>query len=136
MAAEYLLDSKLVIAALNGASRPLLNRLAGMAPQRLHLSSIVLAELLTGVAKSGPGAAVRRATLNELVGGLTLAPFDGGSAEVYAQVRAKVERKGQVIGPLDLLIAAHALSCGLVLVTDNLREFRCVPDLVCENWLR
>ncbi|MBI2398179.1 MAG: PIN domain-containing protein [Xanthomonadales bacterium] len=136
MAAEYLLDSNIIIAALNSSSRPLLNRLAGMVPQRLHLSSIVLAELLTGVAKSGPGAAARHATLNELVGGLTLAPFDNRSAEVYARVRAKMELKGQVIGPLDLLIAAQALSSGLVLVTDNLREFRRVPDLVCENWLR
>ena len=47
-----------------------------------------------------------------------------------------MERKGEGIGPLDLLIAAQALSCGLVLVTHNLREFRCVPDLVCEDWLR
>lgn len=136
MAAEHLLDSNIIIAALNGSSRPLLNRLAGLAPQRLHLSSIVLAELLTGVAKSGPGAAARRATLNELVDGLTLAPFDSGAAEVYARARAKMELKGQAIGPLDLLIAAQALSCGLVLVTDNLREFRRVPDLVCENWLQ
>ena len=47
-----------------------------------------------------------------------------------------MELKGQAIGPLDLLIAAQALICALVLVTDNLREFRRVPDLVCENWLQ
>lgn len=136
MAAEYLLDSNIIIAALNGSSRPLLNRLAGLAPQRLHLSSIVLAELLTGIAKSGLGAATRHATLKELVGGLMPAPFDASAADVYARIRAKMESKGQLIGPLDLLIAAQALSRQLVLVTDNLREFRRVPDLVCENWLR
>jgi tRNA(fMet)-specific endonuclease VapC len=107
-----------------------------LAPQRLHLSSVVLAELLTGVAKSGTGAALRRASLNDLVDGLTPLPFDGDAAEVYARLRARMESKGQLIGPLDLLIAAQALSRDLVLVTDNLREFRRVPGLACENWLR
>lgn len=136
MAAEYLLDSNIIIAALNGSSRALLSRLAGLAPQRLHLSSVVFAELLTGVAKSGTGAASRRASLNDLVDGLTPLPFDGDAAEVYARLRARMESKGQLIGPLDLLIAAQALSRDLVLVTDNLREFRRVPGLACENWLR
>lgn len=136
MAAEYLLDSNIIIAALNGSSRALLSRLSGLAPRRLHLSSVVLAELLTGIAKSGPGSAERHASLNELVSGLTPAPFDSSTAEVYARIRAKMESKGQVIGPLGMLIAAQSLSGGLVLVADNLREFRRVPDLVCENWLR
>ncbi len=113
-----------------------LNR-GGGAPSRQQHHHRRAEWLVPAVVEStgGPGAAARRATLNELVDGLTLAPFDSGSAEVYARARAKMEQKGQAIGPLDLLIAAQALSRGLVLVTDNLREFRRVPDLVCENWL-
>jgi len=136
MTAEYLLDSKIIIAALNGTSRSLLNRLAGIAPQRVHLSTFVLAELLTGVEKQGASAPARRVSLNELVDGMNAISFNAKAADVQACIRAATESKGHTIGPMDLLIAAQAVSRGLVLVTDNLREFRRVPNLICENWLR
>jgi tRNA(fMet)-specific endonuclease VapC len=63
-------------------------------------------------------------------------PFDHASAHAYARIRAGLERKGQVIGEHDLQIAAQAQSRELVVVTDNLREFRRVRELRCENWLR
>lgn len=107
-----------------------------MAPQRLHLSSLVWAELLTGVAKHTATAPRRRVALQELVNGMTALPFDDEAASSYATIRAHLEQKGQAIGPIDLLIAAQAVSRSLVLVTDNLREFRRVPNLACENWLR
>jgi tRNA(fMet)-specific endonuclease VapC len=136
VAAEYLLDSNILIAALNESSRPLLSRLVTLAPQRLHLSSIVLSELLTGAEKSGARAAERRAVVHELARGMTPAPFDAAAAEVYARIRAAMETKGQTIGPHDMQIAAQAISRKLILVTNNLREFRRVPGLISENWLR
>jgi tRNA(fMet)-specific endonuclease VapC len=136
VAAEYLLDSNILIAALNESSRPLLSRLVTLAPQRLHLSSIVLSELLTGAEKSGARAVERRAVVHELARGMTPAPFDTAAAEVYARIRAAMEAKGQMIGPHDMQIAAQAISRKLILVTDNLREFRRVPGLISENWLR
>ncbi len=136
MAAEYLLDSNILIAAINETSRPLLSRLVSLAPQRLHLSSIVLSELLTGAEKSGARAAERHAVVHELSRGMTPLPFDEAAALVYAHIRAAMEAKGQLIGSYDMQIAAQAISRKLTLVTGNLREFRRVPGLISENWLR
>jgi len=135
VAASYLLDSNILIAAIKGEPRALLNRLAGMAANRLCLSSLVLAELSVG-AEKGPGAARRHADIADLTAGMTPLTFDAGDAHTYARIRATLERKGASIGPMDLLIAAQAVARDLVLVTDNLREFRRVPGLHCENWLR
>ena len=70
-----------------------------------------------------------------MTAGMTTLPFDADCAIVYGRIRAALQRKGSPIGPMDMLIAAQALAAGLVLVTDNLREFRRVPGLQCENWM-
>ena len=67
---------------------------------------------------------------------MTPIPFEAADTATYARIRAALERKGANIGPLDQLIAAQAVARDLVLVTDNLREFRRVPGLRCENWMR
>jgi tRNA(fMet)-specific endonuclease VapC len=135
MAARYLLDSNILVAAIKGTPASLLNRLAGLPPSRLCLSSIVLSELLIGAEKSRDPE-TKRAQLAELVRYMEPVPFDHASAHAYARIRAGLERKGQVIGEHDLQIAAQAQSRELVVVTDNLREFRRVRELRCENWLR
>ncbi len=135
MAAFFLLDTNIVIAALKGEPRALLNRLTVLAPSRLYLSTIVLGELLTGAAKSQDPAS-RHAAIQTLTRGMQPLPFDAAAAQAYGTIRTLLERKGQAIGPMDLLIAAQAVSAGLVLITDNLREFKRVPGLHCENWLR
>ena len=135
MPASYLLDSNVIIAALKGEPRALLNRLAQLAPERLHISAIVLAELTTGAEKSAQPARAR-AALAELSAVMAPLPFDADAADAYGRIRCSLERKGRSIGPMDLLIAAQALSRDLVLVTDNVREFKRVPGLSCENWMR
>ncbi len=135
MADAYLLDSCTIIAALRGEPAALLNRLVTIAPNQLHLSGIVLAELATGAEKSSDRARKRKA-LAELTDGMVPLPFAAMDAHAYGRIRAALERKGAVIGPLDLLIAAQAVARDLVLVSDNLREFRRVPGLRCENWMR
>ena len=132
MADAYLLDTCTIIAALKGEPRSLLNRLTSLAPNRLHLSSLVLAELLYGAEKSQR----MRSALDVVTHGFTALPFLDTDATAYGRIRAALERKGASIGPLDLLIAAQAVARDLVLVTDNLREFRRVPGLRCENWTR
>ena len=132
--ANYLLDTNILSAVMRGEPRSLLNRMATMAPSRLHLSCIVLAELSAG-AEMGTRKAATLAALADMTAEMTVLPFDAGSARAYASVRAALQRKGKVIGPMDMLIAAQALSAGLVLVTDNLREFKRVPGLTCENWM-
>lgn len=135
MAAEYLVDTNILSAALRGEPRSLLNRLATMAPDRLHLSSVVLAELKAG-AEKGSRTAATLGALQATTRYMTPAPFDADDAATYGRIRAVLERKGATIGPMDLLIAAQAVTRGLVLVTDNLREFKRVPGLRCENWMR
>jgi tRNA(fMet)-specific endonuclease VapC len=65
-----------------------------------------------------------------------IVPLSSGADETYAVLRADLERKGQLIGPNDMLIAAHALALDAILVTDNVREFKRVKGLKIENWLR
>lgn len=134
MATEYLLDTNIFSAIMRGDSRVLLNRIAAMATNRLHLSSIVLAELRSGAERS-PASTRLLADIALIAAGMPVLPFDEAAAVAYGSIRTALERKGNLIGAMDMLIAAQALACGLVLVTDNLREFRRVPGLQCENWL-
>ncbi|MEO6968768.1 MAG: type II toxin-antitoxin system VapC family toxin [Rhodanobacteraceae bacterium] len=135
MAARYLLDSCILISFAEGRAPKVASRLAGLATIRIVLSSIVFAELATGAAKSrDPATALSK--LAELANNYPPLPFDADDAFAYGRIRATLERKGASIGPMDLLIAAQAVARGLVLVTDNLREFRRVPGLQCENWMR
>jgi len=98
------------------------------------ISAITIAELRTGAAKSlDPDG--QQALLDEFLVSFALLPFDALAAYAYGWVRADLEARGKPIGPLDMLIASHALSLGLTLVTNNEREFRRVPGLKVENWL-
>lgn len=135
MASGYLLDSCAIIAAIKGEPLSLLNKLATLPPSRLLFSEIVRAELLFGAEKAQQSAQ-SRATLDVIISGFDPLPFNADDAFAYACIRAALERKGANIRPMDLLIAAQATARGLVLVTDNLREFRRVPGLKCENWMR
>lgn len=135
MASEYLLDTCIVSAAMKGQPYKLLNRLAGLAPERMHLSALVLAELTTG-AELGRRPAQTLAAVRELTASMTPMPFTADDARTYGRIRSTLQRKGNMIGQLDCLIAAQAVTRNLVLVTDNLREFRRVPGLQYENWIR
>ena len=103
-----------------------------MALTDIGVSSITAAELAFGVAKSR--SARNRAALEGFLLPLEIAEFDLSAAFAYGDLRAELERRGEPIGPLDLQIAAHALSLKTILVTNNEREFRKVPGLTLENW--
>lgn len=130
---KLLLDTDVCIAILNRDERvhPHLER---HSPSELRMSAITLAELRFGVAKS---TQPKRAQSNLRVLGAKVAvlPFDQEATERYGELRALLEKRGAPIGPLDTLIAAHALSLGRVLATHNTREFRRVPGLRVEDWL-
>ena len=135
MSSRYLLDSNIIIALIKGESTRLLNKLAGMAPQRLCLSPLVLGELLTGAEKSRHPSNYKEVIL-AATDGMELLPYLANDAAIYARIRATLEKSGQPIGPLDTLIAAQAVHHKLVMVTANLKEFQRVPGLKCENWLK
>ncbi len=129
----YLLDTNILIAALKG--RPQVRqRLEATPLTALRLSSIVLGELEFGAEKSAYAERNRR-RLSELTQRLPLVVIDAGTAWQYARIRATLERQGTPIGANDLWIAAQARTIGATLVTDNMREFQRVADLVVENWM-
>ncbi len=96
------------------------------------LSSIVVSELSWGVARSGLQKNVD--ALDAFLAAFQIAPYDQTAAFAYGRLRAELERRGRPIGPLDLLIAAHALALDVTLVTNNERGFKRVPGLRVENW--
>jgi tRNA(fMet)-specific endonuclease VapC len=130
---RFLLDTDIAIAILNRDER-VRPHLVRHAPSELRVSAITLAELRFGVAKS---ASPKRAgsNLRTLLAKVAVVPFDEDATERYGELRATLERRGSPIGPLDTLIAAHALSLGWGLITHNTREFRRVPGLRVEDWL-
>jgi tRNA(fMet)-specific endonuclease VapC len=133
---RYMLDTNILVYVLN--ARPhhqaVLDRFDRENPRDMVVSSITLAELRFGVEKSRQPAANRRA-LQHVLDVLNVAPFDAKAAQIYGSVRAGLEAQGKPIGPLDTLIAAHALSLDLTLVTNNAREFSKVRRLRVENWV-
>jgi tRNA(fMet)-specific endonuclease VapC len=133
---RYLLDTNTLIYIIN--ARPhheaLLERFQREAAEDLAVSTITLAELRYGIAKSQRREANRRA-FQQALETITAVPFDARAAERYGTVRAELEVMGGPIGPLDTLIAAHALSLDLTLVTSNEREFARVRRLRVENWV-
>lgn len=116
------------------------DRCAPRAPFRGHarqtgISAVTYAELRFGLERSAPRRAGEK-RLELLCDDLDVAPFDQEAAAHYGEIRQELSRRGELIGPLDLLIAAHARSLDATLVTNNEREFRRVPGLRVENWLR
>jgi tRNA(fMet)-specific endonuclease VapC len=131
---KWMLDSNACIAIIRRHPESALKRLRGKAVGQVGVSSITLAELQYGAAKSSrPDQA--RIALAEFALPLEIAAFDDAAALAYGTIRAGLEKKGKPIGPFDTLIAAHALVLGAVLVTNNTREFRRVPGLVVEDWI-
>ena len=98
------------------------------------MSAITLAELRYGIAKSASRARAA-SNLRVLLSKVAVVPFDDTATTRYGDLRALLERRGAPIGPMDMLIAAHALSLGWTLATHDVREFRRVPGLLVEDWL-
>ena len=131
---KFLLDTDSCIYALKQNPAVLKNLLA-QSREDIALSVITEAELRTGAAKSASAAKTLR-LLENFLRPLSILEFNSDDAVAYAQVRAKLERAGAPIGPLDTLIAAQALARRLVLVSNNEREFGRVAGLHIQNWTR
>lgn len=129
----FVLDTNICVALIRQRSEALLTRLRAQPIGGVAISSITLAELEYGVEKSTRPEQNRDALIAFLAP-LEVLRFDEAAASRYGVLRADLERRGQPIGSLDLLIAAHALSLGVTLVTNNVREFRRVPGLMVEDW--
>ena len=132
---RFMLDTNTCVDLIRQRDDRILRKMQRLMPDDLCVSSVTLSELEYGAAKSAaPGK--NRLALAEFMTPLNIAPYDDAVAPVYGRVRAELERAGTPIGPLDTMIAAHALSLGLTVVTDNEREFRRVPGLKVQNWAK
>ncbi len=130
---KYVLDTNIAIYVIKRRPIELLEVFNQRADQ-MCISSITLAELLHGVEKSSkPGHNLR--LVENFVSRLEVLEYTRRAAEHYGDIRADLERKGTPIGVNDLHISGHARSAGLVLVTNNLREFERVEGLRLENWI-
>jgi len=130
---RFMLDTNLCIRVLRDRPVGLRERFNAEAAS-LCISMITLAELFYGAEKSAKPVENRN-QVEAFAARLELLPFDIAAAAHFADIRADLERKGRVIGPYDLMIAGHARSRGLVVITGNLGEFRRVEGLRSEDWL-
>lgn len=134
MATRYLLDSNICIYLMKRRSPALVRRLDSLAAS-CALSVIVYGELCFGQAASSRPAEAG-AHLAALLETIQVLPLPLDTAVRYGEIRAHLERMGRPIGANDTWIAAHALAANLILVTNNEREFRRVPRLRVENWVK
>lgn len=132
---SYLLDTNICIYLIKKRIPSLIERLTQYPTGDIMISSISVAELEYGIQKSFNPEKNRDVFLEFLIP-FRLEPFDPKASEEYGKIRLALEKKGKVIGPLDMLIAAHALSLQATLVTNNMKEFSRVPGLSVENWVK
>jgi tRNA(fMet)-specific endonuclease VapC len=131
---RFMLDTNICIYIVKKNPPQVAERVRLLKPFEIGISSVTLAELEYGVAKSSRPEKNREA-LSGFLAPLEIAPFDDFAASHYGEIRADLEKTGLRIGAMDLLIASHAISLDVVLVTNNLREFQRVPGLKVENWV-
>lgn len=130
---KYLLDTNTCIYIINRKPPSAVDRIRSKQPEDIAVSTVTIAELEYGVYRSQKIDQNRIALLEFLVP-LTILDFDQAAAAVYGSIRSSLEARGTPIGPMDLLIAAQAMSHGLILVTNNGRELSRVDGLGIENW--
>lgn len=131
---RWMLDTNTCIAIIKRQPGSALKRLRGKSIGQVGLSSIVLGELTYGAQVSARPEQNLQA-LHEFLLPLEVAPYDEACAFKYGELRSQLKRTGRPIGALDTLIAAHALSLEVVLVTNNTQEFSQAPGLRLEDWL-
>lgn len=130
---KYLLDTNICVFIIRKKSQLALKRLRQHPAGDVGISTITLAELRYGADKS-QDPPKNHAALSAFLAPLEVVEFDAQAAEQYGSIRADLEKRGLPIGPLDSLIAAHAQSAGLTLVTNNQSEFSRVSGLALEDW--
>lgn len=131
MASRYLLDTNTAGCIIKGNVPTVRQRLARIPMEQVAISAVTEGELRYGVARLD--SARLEAIVAEFLLRLTIHPWDSGAAQSYGLLRATLEKQGQPMGNLDLMIAAHALALGLVLVSND-QAFRRIKKLRVEDW--
>jgi tRNA(fMet)-specific endonuclease VapC len=129
----WMFDTNALSELIRNPRGPLAQRLEGVSPDSVCTSIVVACELRFGARRKGSDVLIRR--VEQLLASVAVLPLDEPADAHYADIRAVLERSGTPIGGNDLLIAAHARSRDLILVTHNVREFGRVADLRVEDWM-
>jgi tRNA(fMet)-specific endonuclease VapC len=134
VAALYLLDTNTLSTLIRQPHGRVAERIAEVGEENVMTSVIVACELRYGAAKRGSRRLTKQ--VEAVLGALTIRALESDVERTYAAIRVALEKNGTPIGAHDMLIAAHARALDAVCVTDNIAEFRRVPTLRVENWLR
>ena len=129
----YLLDTNICIFAINKKTPQLINTINKKSKHDIYISSLTIAELEFGVENS-QYVEKNRVALLKFSSLLRILPFDDEDAVCYGKLKKKQKKKGEIIGPIDMLLAAQALSKDLIFVTNNADEFSRVDGLKIEDW--
>jgi len=130
---KYMLDTNICIYVIKNKPASVIRAFLEHNPYEICVSSITYAEMMHGVEKSAAKERNRIAYM-AFMSAITIMDFSAKAAEEYGRIRTELESQGTPIGPMDMLIASHAKSENLVLVTNNTREFERVKGLNLENW--
>lgn len=130
----YMLDTNICIYIIRKKPVHVFERFQQQDIGNISISSITLAELEFGIEKSSKKDQ-NRIALAEFLAPIEILPFHDSAARIYGIIRNELQSKGALIGPYDLLIAAHAIACNATLITNNMKEFIKIPNLLCENWV-
>lgn len=130
---KFMLDTNTCIYIIKQKSPQVLKHFKAYSVGEIGISSITLAELRFGVEKS-QHVQKNQEALDAFILPLEIADFDEKAAKAYGEIRAELEKAGNPIGSMDMLIGAHSLSLGLTLVTNNVREFRKIKHLKVIDW--
>lgn len=133
MTVRYMLDTNAIGQAVMKRSRSVLERIRQLPTRDLCVSVVSFGEIRFGLERRPEATRLAEAT-GDFFAEVDIMPWTEETATLYGSLRARMERNAKSLGPLDMLIAAHALSVGATLVTSD-RAFRFVPDLRTEDWL-
>jgi len=131
---KYMLDTNICIGLIRQKPPALIKRLTECAPGDVGISTITVAELIHGAQKSSQ-VEKNISALEQFLLPIEVADFDQPASVTYGLVRTFLEKAGNLVGSMDMLIGAHALSLDVVLVTNNLGEFKRIHNLKLEDWM-
>jgi len=131
---KFLIDTNICVALIRQKPKELIKQITTRRPGDIGISMITIAELVHGAQKSSRTEQNMNA-LDQFLLPLEIADFDQSAAVIYGHMRTYLENKGTIIGSMDMLIAAHAMSLEVALVTNNTREFKRIPNLKIEDWM-
>jgi tRNA(fMet)-specific endonuclease VapC len=131
---KYLLDTNICIYIMNKRPVEIIEKFKQFEVGEIGVSTVTVSELYYGIGKS-KNLKLNEQRVEEFLSPLNVLSYDEDAAHLYGTIRVQLEKQGKPIGPLYQLIAAHALSRGLTLVTNNEKEFKRIKGLKIENWV-